>query len=178
MFDGTLVKLIKFPAEHLTIFHGTLVFRGTPVENHCPSISHSWLPSRSATALDGLRNLAPRLTVFPFRLAWRAVKTTVQCNFELVIFRLSSYTNQILLTESEYFWSPKRPKIWAVDFTPIGTVFDDQSPLKFDACWICDNNVCPDWLPSVSVAVGTTALWCTEFVGVRFRRMFVRRAFL
>ena len=34
MFDGTLVKLIKFPAEHLTIFHGTLVFRGTPVENH------------------------------------------------------------------------------------------------------------------------------------------------
>ena len=35
MFDGTLVKLIKFPAEHLTIFHGTLVFRGTPVENHC-----------------------------------------------------------------------------------------------------------------------------------------------
>jgi len=35
VFDGTLVKLIKFPAEHLTIFHGTLVFRGTPVENHC-----------------------------------------------------------------------------------------------------------------------------------------------
>jgi len=28
VFDGTLVKLIKFPAEHLTIFHGTLV------ENH------------------------------------------------------------------------------------------------------------------------------------------------
>ena len=36
MFDGTLVKLIKFPAEHLTIFHGTLVFRGTPIENHWP----------------------------------------------------------------------------------------------------------------------------------------------
>jgi len=35
VFDGTLVKLIKFPAEHLTIFHGTLVFRGTPIENHC-----------------------------------------------------------------------------------------------------------------------------------------------
>jgi len=35
VFDGTLVKLIKFPVEHLTIFHGTLVFRGTPVENHC-----------------------------------------------------------------------------------------------------------------------------------------------
>ena len=35
MFNGTLVKLIKFPAENLTIFHGTLVFRGTPVENHC-----------------------------------------------------------------------------------------------------------------------------------------------
>ena len=35
MFDGTLVKLIKFPAEHLTILHRTLVFRGTPVENHC-----------------------------------------------------------------------------------------------------------------------------------------------
>jgi len=34
VFNGTLVKLIKFPAEHLTIFHGTLVFRGTPVENH------------------------------------------------------------------------------------------------------------------------------------------------
>jgi len=34
VFDGTLVKLIKCPAEHLTIFHGTLVFRGTPVENH------------------------------------------------------------------------------------------------------------------------------------------------
>jgi len=34
VFDGTLVKLIKFPAEHLTIFHGTLVFRWTPVENH------------------------------------------------------------------------------------------------------------------------------------------------
>jgi len=37
VFDGTLVKPIKFPAEHLTIFHGTLVFRGTPVENHCSS---------------------------------------------------------------------------------------------------------------------------------------------
>jgi len=35
VFDATLVKLFKFPAEHLTIFHGTLVFRGTPVENHC-----------------------------------------------------------------------------------------------------------------------------------------------
>jgi len=35
VFDGTLVKLIKFPAEHLTIFHGTLVYHGTPVENHC-----------------------------------------------------------------------------------------------------------------------------------------------
>jgi len=35
VFDGTLVKLTKFPAEHLTIFHGTLVFRGTPDENHC-----------------------------------------------------------------------------------------------------------------------------------------------
>jgi len=35
VFDGTLVKLIKFPAEHLTIFHGILVFRGTTVENHC-----------------------------------------------------------------------------------------------------------------------------------------------
>jgi len=34
VFDGTLVKHIKFPAEHLTIFHGTLVFRRTPVENH------------------------------------------------------------------------------------------------------------------------------------------------
>jgi len=34
MFNGTLVKLIKFPAEHLTIFHGTLVFSGTLVENH------------------------------------------------------------------------------------------------------------------------------------------------
>jgi len=38
VFDGTLVKLIKFPAEHLTIFHGTLVFRGTPVENHCSNV--------------------------------------------------------------------------------------------------------------------------------------------
>jgi len=36
VFDRTLAKLIKFPAEHLTIFHGTLVFCGTPVENHCP----------------------------------------------------------------------------------------------------------------------------------------------
>jgi len=35
VFDRTLVKRIKFPAEHLTIFHGTLVLRGTPVENHC-----------------------------------------------------------------------------------------------------------------------------------------------
>ena len=69
---------------------------------------------------DGLRNLAPRSTVFPFRLAQRAVKTTAQSNFELVTFRRSSCINQILLTESEYFWSPKRPKIWAVDFTPIG----------------------------------------------------------
>jgi len=37
VFNGTLVKLIKFPAEHLTIFHGTLVFRGTPVKNHWSS---------------------------------------------------------------------------------------------------------------------------------------------
>jgi len=29
----------------------------------------SWLPSRSATAFDGLSNLKPRSTVFPFRLA-------------------------------------------------------------------------------------------------------------
>ena len=49
MFDGTLVKLIKFPAEHLTIFHGTLVFRGTPVENHCCCVS-----SHVVKALQGL----------------------------------------------------------------------------------------------------------------------------
>jgi len=42
VFDETLVKLIKFPAEHLTIFHGTLVFRRTPVENHCSSTYKSY----------------------------------------------------------------------------------------------------------------------------------------
>jgi len=43
VFDGTLVKLIKFPVEHLTIFHGTLVFRVIPVENHCSTQAHSTL---------------------------------------------------------------------------------------------------------------------------------------
>jgi len=50
VFDGTLVKLIKFPAEHLTTFHGTLVFRGTPVENHWPR--GLFKPSNDSASLE------------------------------------------------------------------------------------------------------------------------------
>jgi len=54
VFDGTQVKLIKFPAEHLTIFHGTLVFRGTPVENHCTSQTNAWRWTKFNLSLLGV----------------------------------------------------------------------------------------------------------------------------
>ena len=63
MFDGTLVKLIKFPAEHLTIFHGTLVFRGTPVENHCSIEYHDSHTNAGCVALFVKDSLAYRIEI-------------------------------------------------------------------------------------------------------------------
>ena len=67
MFDGTLVKLIKFPAEHLTIFHGTLVFRGTPVENHWASDSQLLTAGSILRRNHGLATFAHK------RLEWSLV---------------------------------------------------------------------------------------------------------
>jgi len=59
------------------------------------------------------------------------------------------------------------------------TVFDDQSPLKFDTHWILWQQQ-SRWFSSFpfAIAVGKKILqlrWRPEFVRVRFRRKFVRR---
>ena len=114
MFDGTLVKLIKFPAEHLTIFHGTLVFRGTPVENHWPKVRDGLT---SAISSEMQHMIFSKLHVFgckalkiSFRPFWPFSNLCNSLDFLNSQHLFSAEYNTPLYYQSR--WNTLQAKIW------------------------------------------------------------------